>query len=93
MSKYGTLETEIKEQKYLSAALAEMGYQPEVHPDGAAAWLATRVISGRRRRTSSYAGTSWTRRQTISASQRWRTADMPRSSVNTTRQSGSTRNG
>jgi hypothetical protein len=35
MSKYGTLETEIKEQKYLIAALAEMGYHPEVHPDGA----------------------------------------------------------
>jgi len=25
MSKYGTLETEIKEQKYLIGALAEMG--------------------------------------------------------------------
>jgi hypothetical protein len=35
MSKYATLETEIKEQKYLIAALAEMGYHPEVHPDGA----------------------------------------------------------
>lgn len=35
MSKYGTLETEIKEQKHLIAALAEMGYHPEVHPDGA----------------------------------------------------------
>ena len=35
MSKYGTLETEIKEQKYLIAALAEMGYHPEVHLDGA----------------------------------------------------------
>ena len=35
MSKYGTLETEIKEQKYLIAALVEMGYHPEVHLDGA----------------------------------------------------------
>ena len=35
MSKYGTLETEIKEQKYLIAALGEMGYHPEVHLDGA----------------------------------------------------------
>ena len=35
MSKYGTLETEIKEQKHLIAALAEMGYQAEVHPAGA----------------------------------------------------------
>jgi hypothetical protein len=35
MSKYATLETEIKEQKYLIAALAEMGYHPEVHLDGA----------------------------------------------------------
>ena len=35
MSKYATLETEIKEQKYLMAALAEMGYHPEVHLDGA----------------------------------------------------------
>jgi len=35
MSKYGTLETEIKEHKYLIAALAEMGYHPEVHLDGA----------------------------------------------------------
>ena len=34
MSKYGTLETEIKEQKHLLAALAEMGYRPEVHPHG-----------------------------------------------------------
>jgi hypothetical protein len=34
MSKYGTLETEIKEQKYLVAALEEMGYHPEVHLDG-----------------------------------------------------------
>jgi hypothetical protein len=35
MSKYGTLETEIKEQKFLIAALAELGYHPEVHPGGA----------------------------------------------------------
>jgi hypothetical protein len=35
MSKYGTLETEIKEQKYLIAALGEMGYHPEVHLDAA----------------------------------------------------------
>ena len=36
MSKYGTLETEIKEQKYLVAALAEMGYRAEFHPQGSA---------------------------------------------------------
>ena len=36
MSKYGTLETEIKEQKHLLAALAEMGYKPEIHPQGSA---------------------------------------------------------
>jgi hypothetical protein len=36
MSKYGTLETEIKEQKYLVAALAEMGYRTEIHPQGSA---------------------------------------------------------
>ena len=36
MSKYGTLETEIKEQKHLIAALAEMGYRPEIHPQGSA---------------------------------------------------------
>ena len=36
MSKYGTLETEIKEQKYLVAALAEMGYRTEIHLQGSA---------------------------------------------------------
>src|SRR6266567_972411 len=36
MSKYGTLETQIKEQKHLVAALGEMGYRVEVHSDGAA---------------------------------------------------------
>ena len=36
MSKYGLLETQIADQKYLIAALGEMGYQVEVHPEGAA---------------------------------------------------------
>ncbi len=47
MSKYGLLETQIADQKYLIAAL---------------------VTSGRKRRTSSYAGNSWIRLPTISAS-------------------------
>ena len=36
MSKYGVLDTQIKEQKHLIAALEEMGYRVEVHPEGAA---------------------------------------------------------
>jgi len=36
MSKYGLLETQIADQKYLIAALGEMGYRVEVHPQGAA---------------------------------------------------------
>jgi Protein of unknown function (DUF1257) len=36
MSKYGVLETNITEEKYLMAALKEMGYQAEVHARGAA---------------------------------------------------------
>jgi len=36
MSKYGVLNTEIKDQKHLIAALAEMGYRVEVHPQGTA---------------------------------------------------------
>ena len=36
MSKYGVLETSITEEKYLVAALKEMGYQAEVHANGAA---------------------------------------------------------
>jgi len=36
MSKYGLLETQIADQKYLIAALGEMGYRVEVHPEGAA---------------------------------------------------------
>ena len=79
MSKYGTLETEIKEQKYLIGALAEMGYHPEVHGlTGAADTGKMRVMSGRKGRTSSYGGGSWTRRRTISVSQRRRTADNAR---------------
>jgi hypothetical protein len=36
MSKYGLLETQIADQKHLIAALGEMGYRVEVHPQGAA---------------------------------------------------------
>ena len=36
MSKYGLLETQIADQKYLIATLGEMGYRVEVHPEGAA---------------------------------------------------------
>ena len=36
MSKYGLLETQIADQKYLIAALGEMGYRVEVHPQGTA---------------------------------------------------------
>jgi hypothetical protein len=32
MSKYGLLETQIADQKYLIAALGEMGYRVEIHP-------------------------------------------------------------
>ena len=35
MSKYGVSVTEIGEEKHLVEALREMGYHPEVHPDGA----------------------------------------------------------
>ena len=36
MSKYGLLETQIADPRYLIAALGEMGYRVEVHPQGAA---------------------------------------------------------
>src|SRR6202035_3789963 len=36
MSKYGLLETQIADQKHVIAALGEMGYRVEVHPQGAA---------------------------------------------------------
>ena len=35
MSKYGTIETVLREEKYLVEALKEMGYEAEVHPQGA----------------------------------------------------------
>ena len=35
MSKYAQLVTEVREEKYLVEALKEMGYEVEVHPDGA----------------------------------------------------------
>ena len=35
MSKYGVSTTELKEEKYLVEALREMGYEVEVHPEGA----------------------------------------------------------
>ena len=35
MSKYGETITQVREEKYLLAALKEMGYQIEVHPEGA----------------------------------------------------------
>jgi hypothetical protein len=34
MSKYGITLTEIRDQKYLVEALCEMGYHPQVHPQG-----------------------------------------------------------
>lgn len=36
MSAYGEFETNVREQRFLVEALAEMGYMAEVHPDGAA---------------------------------------------------------
>lgn len=35
MSKYGLLETVLGDETFLVAALREMGYQPEIHRDGA----------------------------------------------------------
>ncbi len=35
MSKYGEIHTFLREEKYLVAALKEMGYRVEVHPEGA----------------------------------------------------------
>jgi hypothetical protein len=35
MSKYGETQTVLHEEKYLVDALKEMGYQVEVHPEGA----------------------------------------------------------
>ena len=35
MSKYGETVTQVREEKYLVEALKEMGYQIEVHPEGA----------------------------------------------------------
>ena len=35
MSKYAQLVTEVREEKYLVEALKEMGYEVEVHPEGA----------------------------------------------------------
>jgi len=92
MSKYGTLETEIKEQKYLVAALAEMGYRTEIHLQGSAL-VGFEGGNGRNEQTSSSAGSTWIPRRTTSASRRARMADTPRSSVSMTSGSDSTRNG
>jgi hypothetical protein len=35
MSKYAQTSTELREEKFLVEALREMGYHPEVHPQGA----------------------------------------------------------
>jgi hypothetical protein len=35
LSKYAQLVTEVREEKYLVEALKEMGYELEVHPEGA----------------------------------------------------------
>jgi hypothetical protein len=35
MSKYGETQTVLREENYLLDALKEMGYQAEIHPDGA----------------------------------------------------------
>jgi hypothetical protein len=35
VSKYAETVTELREEKFLVAALPEMGYNPEVHPQGA----------------------------------------------------------
>jgi hypothetical protein len=35
MSKYGVTQTVLREEKYLVEALKEMGYEVEVHPEGA----------------------------------------------------------
>ena len=36
MSKYSEAATTVRNQSYLVAALTELGYEPEVHADGAA---------------------------------------------------------
>lgn len=36
MSKYMECQTVLGDRKFLLAALAELGYHPEIHPDGAA---------------------------------------------------------
>jgi len=36
LSKYGETVTQVREEKYLLEALTEMGYQVDVHPEGAA---------------------------------------------------------
>ena len=35
MSKYGVTQTVLRQEKYLVEALKEMGYEVEVHPEGA----------------------------------------------------------
>ena len=35
MSKYGQTQTVLREEKYLVEALKAMGYEVEVHPEGA----------------------------------------------------------
>ena len=35
MSKYGLTQTVLREEKYLVEALKEMGYEVEIHPEGA----------------------------------------------------------
>jgi hypothetical protein len=35
VSKYGQTQTVLREEKYLAEALKEMGYEVEVHPEGA----------------------------------------------------------
>ena len=42
MSKYGVTSTVLREEKCLLEALTEMGYQVEVHPEGAPGTLTTR---------------------------------------------------
>jgi len=88
----GTLETEIKEQKYLVAALAEMGYRTEIHLQGSA------LVGFEGRERPERANIIIRRQHLDSASNdigfaKSADADTPRSSVSMTSGSDSTRNG
>ena len=49
MSKYSVNQTVLREEKYLVEALKEMGYEVEVHPEGAPPELVLRGARGKSR--------------------------------------------